>query len=249
MCWGVRCTDRRSAASSLIFTRPRGARGRGVSCLVSFMCLLLLRLFQRNLFIGVLHALALVGLRRPEAANLRRGLPDALAIDALDDDLGLARRFDRDAVRNRVVDQMRITQRQRQALRLPLGTVADADQFELLFIALGDACDHIRQVRAGGARDGVQAFGAGLGLHFQMLVLLHDLDAAPDGQRQRALGALYRDGIRADRGTDTLRQVYRLFCDSRHDVNLTFAAYSTTLTARRRALHRRCRRRAPARRT
>src|ERR1700723_4264414 len=105
MCWGVRCTDRRSAASSLIFTRPRRARRNRVSCLVNFMCLLLLRLFQRNLFIGVLHALALVGLRRPEAANLRRGLADALAIDALDDDLGLARRFDRDAVRNPVVDQ------------------------------------------------------------------------------------------------------------------------------------------------
>src|SRR6266851_2509209 len=99
MCWGVRCTDRRSAASSLIFTRPRRARRKRVSCLVNFMCLLLLRLFQRNLFIGVLHALALVRLRRPEAANLRRGLADPLTIDALDDDLGLARRFDGDAVR------------------------------------------------------------------------------------------------------------------------------------------------------
>src|ERR1700733_2388463 len=249
MCWGVRCTDRRSAASSLIFTRPRRARRRRVSCLVSFMCLLLLRLFQRNLFIGVLHAFALVGLRRPEAANLRRGLAYALAVDALDDDLGLARRFDRDAVRNRVVDQVRIAQRQRQALRLHRGAVTDADQLELLLVALGDAGDHIRQVRASGARDGVQAFGAGIGLYFQMLVLLHDLDAALDGQRQRALGAFQRDGIRADRGADTLRQIYRLFCDSRHDVNLTFAAYPTTLIARRRALRRRFRRRAPARRT
>src|ERR1700728_2405527 len=126
MCWGVRCTDRRSAASSLIFTRPRRARRRRVSCLVSFMCLLLLRLFQRNLFIGVLHALALVGLRRPEAANLRRGLADSLTIDALDDDLGLARRFDGDAVRNRVVDQVRIAQGQSYALRLHGGLITDS---------------------------------------------------------------------------------------------------------------------------
>src|SRR6202030_818319 len=104
MCWGVRCTDRRSAASSLILTRPRRARRKRVSCLVNFMCLLLLRLFQRNLLIGILHALALVGLRRPEAANLGRGLPDPLNIDALDDDFGLARRFDGHALRNRVVD-------------------------------------------------------------------------------------------------------------------------------------------------
>src|ERR1700676_5602615 len=106
MCWGVRCTDSRGGASSLIFTRPPRARRNRVSCLVNFMCLLLFRLFQRNLFIGILHALTLVRLRRPEAANLRRGLADPLTIDALDDDLGLARRFDDDAVRNRVVDQV-----------------------------------------------------------------------------------------------------------------------------------------------
>src|SRR5271167_4430678 len=129
MCWGVRCTDRRSAASSLIFTLPRRARRKRVSCLVNFMWLLLLRLFQRNLFIGVLHALTLVRLRRSEAANLRRGLTDPLPVDALDDDLGLARRFDGDAVRNRVVDQVRIAQGQREALRLNGGSVTDADQF------------------------------------------------------------------------------------------------------------------------
>src|ERR1700682_6601156 len=106
MCWGVRCTDSRSAASSLIFTRPRRARRKRVSCLVNFMCLLLLRLFQRNLFIGVLHALTLVGLRRPEVANLGRGLADPLTIDALDDYFGLARRFNGHAVRNRVIDQV-----------------------------------------------------------------------------------------------------------------------------------------------
>src|SRR6202166_657953 len=110
MCWGVRCTDSRSAASSLIFTRPRRARRNRVSCLGSFMCLLLFRLFQRNLFVGILHALTLVRLRRPEAANLRRGLADPLTIDALDDDFGLARRLDGDAVRNRIIDQMRIAQ-------------------------------------------------------------------------------------------------------------------------------------------
>src|SRR6202011_4701889 len=136
MCWGVRCTDRRSAASSLIFTRPRRARRKRVSCLVNFMCLLLLRLFQRNLFIGVFHALALVRLRLPEAAYLRRGLADPLTIDALDDDFGLARRFDGDAVRNRVVDQVRIAQGQCQALRLNGGAVTDADQLEFLLVTL-----------------------------------------------------------------------------------------------------------------
>src|ERR1700749_4795241 len=121
MCCGVRCTDRRIAANSLILTRPRSARRKRVACLVSFMItflFLLLRFFQRNFFVGILHALALVGLRRPEAADLRRGLADALTVDALDDDLGLARRLDGDALGDREIDQMRITQGQGQVLAL-----------------------------------------------------------------------------------------------------------------------------------
>ena len=115
---------------------------------------------------------------------------------------------------------MREAQGQREALRLNGGAITYTHQFKFLLIALGDAHHHVRQVRARGPRDGVQAFRVGccacirFHFHFQMLVLLHDLDAALDRQRQRALGALHRDGIRANRGTDTLREIYRLFCDS-----------------------------------
>src|SRR5208283_1501642 len=112
MCCGVRCTDSRTAASSLILTRPRSARRKRMSRLSSFIALLLLRLFERNLFVAVLDALALVGLGRPEAANFRRGLADPLPVDALDDDFGLRRCLDRDAVGNREIDQVRIAERQ-----------------------------------------------------------------------------------------------------------------------------------------
>ena len=44
----------------------------------------------------------------------------------------------------------------------------------------------------------------------------YDFDAALDRQRQRALGAFQRNGFRADRGGDALRQICRHFCDSRH---------------------------------
>src|SRR5271166_5656990 len=100
MCCGVRCTESRTAANSLILTRPRRARRRRMSRLSSFMGLLLLRFLEHNLFVGVLHALALVGLGRPEAADFRGGLADTLAVDAFHDDLGLAGRFDRDAFRD-----------------------------------------------------------------------------------------------------------------------------------------------------
>src|ERR1700761_6566887 len=123
---GVRWTESRIAASSLIFTRLRSARRNRVSFLCSFMWLLLFRLFQRNLFVRILHALALVRLRRPESADLRGGLSDALAVDALHHDLGLAGRLDGHALRDRVVDQMRKAQRQGEALRLHGGAVADA---------------------------------------------------------------------------------------------------------------------------
>src|SRR6202012_2285635 len=99
---GVRCTDRRTAASSLILTRPRSARRSRMSRLSSFIGLLLLRLFQRNLLVRILHALALVGLRRPEAADLGGRLANPLAIDALDQNFGLGRGLDGDALGNRI---------------------------------------------------------------------------------------------------------------------------------------------------
>src|ERR1019366_10342407 len=98
------------AASSLIFARPLRARRRRVSCLVNFMCLLLLRLFQRNLLVRILPALALVGFGRPKAPDLGGGLADPLAVDTLHDNLGLRRSLDGDPVGNRVVDEMRVAE-------------------------------------------------------------------------------------------------------------------------------------------
>src|ERR1700689_2946344 len=123
MCCGVRWTDRRTAASSLIFTRPRKARRKRMSRLSSFMRLLLLRFFERNLFVGIFDTLALVRFGRPEAAYLRSGLTDALPIDAFDNDFGLRRGLDRDAFRNREIDQVGITTGQAQGLALPRGAI------------------------------------------------------------------------------------------------------------------------------
>src|ERR1700722_6710826 len=170
MCRGVRCTDKRRAASSLIFTRPRSARRSRVSRLSSFMGLLLLRLFKRNLLVRIFHALALVGLRRPEAADLRRRLPDPLPIDALDDDLGLAGRLDRDAVGDRIIDQMRVAQSQGEALRLHRGAKADTPELELLLVPLGDARDHVREMSAGRTGDRVRSLDGGVGPDLEVLV-------------------------------------------------------------------------------
>jgi hypothetical protein len=59
--------------------------------------LFLLRFFADDLLVGVAHTLALVGLRRPLGANLRRNLTDPLLVRAFDDDLGRRRGLDLDA--------------------------------------------------------------------------------------------------------------------------------------------------------
>src|ERR1700683_4390571 len=171
ICCGLRCTERRRAASSLIFTRPRSARRRRVSRLSSFISLLLLRFFQRNLLVRIFHPLALVGFRRAEPADLGGRLSDLLAVDPFDDDFRLARRFDGHALRDCVIDEMREAERQSQALGLHRGAIADADEFELLLIALGYARHHVREGRARRARDGVQPFRGRTGLDLETFVL------------------------------------------------------------------------------
>src|SRR5437763_5318064 len=76
--------------------------------------LLLFAFLAEDEFIGVLHALALVGLRRTPAADFGRHLTDPLDVDAGDDDLGRLRRRDRDALRNREHHVVAVTERELQ---------------------------------------------------------------------------------------------------------------------------------------
>src|SRR5690606_8135375 len=127
--------------------RPR-ARGPPLPpCLLVHRCLLLLRFLQNDPLVRVAHALALVGLRRPEPPELGRDLADALAIDTLDDDLRLARRLDRDPVGHRVLDRMRETERQVQLLALRLSAITDADEVELALEAGRDTGHHVLDQR------------------------------------------------------------------------------------------------------
>src|SRR5262252_6024554 len=62
--------------------------------------LLLLPFLKGNDLVGITNALALVRLRRSNATDLGGGLTYALAVSALDHDLGRAGRLNRDAIRN-----------------------------------------------------------------------------------------------------------------------------------------------------
>src|SRR6476660_9746305 len=109
---GVRCTVSLGVPSARILARVLVARRSRRSFLLMFMALLLLPFLEGNDFVGVAHALALVGLGRADAADLGGRLADALPVGALDEDLGRARRLDADALRDRIADRVREAERQ-----------------------------------------------------------------------------------------------------------------------------------------
>src|SRR5512145_1627222 len=107
MCWEERYTQRRTVSSSRIFRRALRARRRRVS-FFTLICyaLLLLSFFTTDDFVGVTHTFALVRLWRTEVANLGSHLTNLLLVDALDQDIGLARGLSGNAFRQFVVHRV-----------------------------------------------------------------------------------------------------------------------------------------------
>src|ERR1044071_9963783 len=141
----VRCTVRRTAPTSRIFSRvwrARRRRARFFWLMASGSYLLLLRFFENDDFVAIAHALALVGLRRAVGAHFGGDLADQLLVDAGDHDFGLSRRRDLDALGHLVHHRVREAERQIQLVALRLGTEADADQREHPLEALGHPGDH-----------------------------------------------------------------------------------------------------------
>src|SRR5215212_2562488 len=102
MCRLVRCTVSRATHCSAMRFLVCCERRTRWSFLVSISVprLLLLRFLDRHLLVGVADALALVGLGRPQRAHFGGDLADGLAVEALDDELGLRRALDLDAGRH-----------------------------------------------------------------------------------------------------------------------------------------------------
>src|SRR5581483_12329165 len=89
---------------------------------------------------GVAHALVLVRVGRTQAAHFGGNLADLLPVGAGDGQARLLRvHRDLDAGRQRVLDGMRVAEREHHGLlALHLGAVADADDFQLARPASGD---------------------------------------------------------------------------------------------------------------
>src|SRR5262249_36031051 len=85
------------------------------------------------------HALAFVGLGRPEGADLRRDLTDLLLIDTAHHDFGRPRRRDRNTVRDRIDHIVAVAERNLQVLALHRGAITNTGDFELALEPLGTA--------------------------------------------------------------------------------------------------------------
>src|SRR5688572_23447821 len=120
MCARVDLARRRRAGFLFMLVSPKAEDRLG-----------LLGFLANDVLAGVLHALALVGLRRTETADLGSDFTDLLLVRAGHEDLGLGRSRDGDAVRGLEQHRVREPEREVQVLALHRGTIADADQLEL----------------------------------------------------------------------------------------------------------------------
>src|SRR5690606_11443621 len=121
---------------------PPGSPGGGRHP-ADFLAARLARLAAHGLAL-VANALALVGLRRPQSADLRSNLADDFLVRALDLDHRRRYRPQADALRGLVVDGVRVAEVQREPERLRLGPIPDTDDLERLLATRRDAFDHVR---------------------------------------------------------------------------------------------------------
>src|ERR1700722_13516614 len=224
MCFALRKTLRRGLSEvPLIFRRMRSfLRSRptiriAMASLTSAGLRGLARLLA-DLLALITNALAPVGLRRTESANLGRRLPHRLLVRTGQDDdcsLGISGNLAFDPLRKGEGDGMREAERQVEDLALELRAVAGADQLQRSRVPLGDALHHAADQGPG------QSLVAGTVTTRDYRRDQHRsaVDLGRDARRKRALegalGALDLDGAVLHRRADALGQGDGALADAR----------------------------------
>src|SRR5690606_1943996 len=162
--------------------------------------LFLLGFFDDDAFIGVTHALALVGFGFAICTNFSSHLANDLLVGALDDDLGLSGALDLDASRHAVNDVVRKTKLQLQCLALNLSAETHADQVKTTLEAFADARYHVGNQCAQCARHGLGLAGIVGNSKCQLTVFLTNDDVASQVLCQRAQRTFNGNLTCADRG-------------------------------------------------
>src|SRR5690606_16684806 len=119
----------------------------------------LLGFFDDDAFIGVTHALALVGFGFAVSADFSSHLANDLLVGTLDDDLGLSGALDLDASGHAVNDVVGETKLQLQGIALDLSAETHADQVQATLEAFADARYHVGNQCAQCARHGLGLAG------------------------------------------------------------------------------------------
>src|SRR6266540_4372991 len=172
------------------------------------------------MLVRVLHALALVRLRRVEAAQFGGDLADELFVGTFDGDLGVLLDDDFDLVGDVVLDGVRIAEVHRHDLAGYGGFEADAADLEPLAEAVDHALDHVVDERARQAvqRPGVRILALAGHQHSGAL----DLGGRAWGQIeiQLAPGTFDRNFAAADLDLHLRRDDDGLFANAGHGVRV-----------------------------
>ena len=111
---------------------------------------------------------------------------------------------------------MREAQLHLQVLALQRGTIADADQLQLLLVAVGNALDHVVDEGAGKAVQAPGLTGIVRTGDDDLLAFLADGHHGVELAGELALGALDRHDVAVDLHVDAGRNGNGLLADTRH---------------------------------
>src|SRR6267143_2908067 len=176
-----------------------------------------LALLAADGFLGVLDALALVGLGRAQLADLRRDQADAVLVGALHGEavaLGVVLRGD--AFRQRVDDRMREADGEVDLLALQRRLVADPRDVQRAREPLRDAQDHVGDQRPRQAVELARAARVVGSVHADLPFVDGDLHLPVELLRDLALGALDVHEARLGGHLDLVRNLDGELADARH---------------------------------
>jgi len=137
------------------------------------------------MFAVVTYALSLVRFRFSHGADFRGKLANQLFVDTLYDYVGLIRAGDLEVGRNFLMDFIGETHSKAQLITLNGRDIADADDFQFLFVSLANTFDHVLDQRPGQSMTGPRKPLVRTARDFDTLFLLVD-----DGGDFRSMGII-----------------------------------------------------------
>src|SRR6266550_4683840 len=184
-----------------------------------------------HLLAHVADSLPLVGLGRPDVAQLGSHLSHQLLVHTFDLHQHVVIDRDLDALRRVVGDGMREPYHQLHAERLRLRLVTDALNLERFHEALGDTLDHIRHERPGQAVQRLVPGFVGRTPHHDRVLLHGQRQVGVDGAAELALRPLDGDAAPVQLRRHALGERNRLPADARHGVSSPLPDHGEQLAA------------------